>query len=113
MPPIAPKRDHALIQHGLTRNDEYYWMRNREDPKVKEYLQSENDYLEETLQHLNPLREKLFQEMKGRIREVDSSVPEKNGGFLYYTRTEANKQYPIFCPKNSNTPTTKKFLSQQ
>ena len=75
MPPIAPKRDHALIQHGLTRNDEYYWMRNREDPKVKEYLQSENDYLEETLQHLNPLREKLFQEMKDRIREVDSSVP--------------------------------------
>ncbi len=113
MPPIAPKRDHALIQHGLTRNDEYYWMRNREDPKVKEYLQAENDYLEETLQHLNPLREKLFQEMKGRIREVDNSVPEKNGGFLYYTRTEANKQYPIFCRKKDIPNAAEEILLDQ
>ncbi|HNO85826.1 MAG TPA: S9 family peptidase [Anaerolineales bacterium] len=113
MPPIAPKRDHALTQHGQTRNDEYYWMRNREDPEVKAYLQAENDYLEETLQHLNPLREKLFHEMKARIREVDHSVPEKHGDFLYYTRTEAEKQYPIFCRKKNIPNAAEEILLDQ
>ena len=113
MPPIAPKRNYALTQHGQTRNDEYYWMRHREDPEVKNYLQAENDYLEETLQHLNPLRETLFQEMKSRIREVDSSVPERHGDYLYYTRTEANKQYPIHCRKKDSPNAPEEILLDQ
>jgi oligopeptidase B len=56
----APKRDHAITQHGITRIDEYYWMREREDPQVVEYLQAENQYLEEALSHIQPLEEKLF-----------------------------------------------------
>ena len=104
--PIASKRQYTIAQHGITRNDEYYWMREREDPEVLKYLHTENEYLEEVMQHTNPLQEKLFQEMRGRIKEVDSTVPEKSGDYFYYARTEANKQYPIFCRKKGlfNTP---------
>src|SRR5437763_1947042 len=75
--PIPVKRDFPLTQHGVTRNDEYYWMRDREDPQAIKYLHDENKYLEETLKHTEPLQKILFQEMKGRIKEVESSAPEK------------------------------------
>ena len=104
--PIASKRPYTIAQHGITRNDEYYWMRERKDPEVVKYLHTENEYLEEIMQHTNLLQEKLFQEMRGRIKEVDSAVPEKSGDYFYYSRMEANKQYPIFCRKKGlfNTP---------
>ena len=104
--PLAPKRPHTITQHGQTRIDDYYWMRNRADPEVKKYLRAESDYLEEVMQHTKPLQEKLFSEMKGRIKETDSTVPEKRGGYFYYERTEAGKQYPIFCRRKdlSNGP---------
>ncbi len=95
--PVVEKRPHQIIQHGMIRNDEYYWMREREDPQVLKYLTAENDYLEEVLQHTLPLREKLFEEMKGRIKETDETVPEKIGDYLYYRRSGAGKQYPIYC----------------
>lgn len=97
--PIPPKREYNITQHSLTRNDEYYWMRNREDPEVIKYLRAENEYLDKELNQIKPLQEKLFQEMKGRLQEADSSVPEKYRDYFYYTRTEANKQYPIYCRK--------------
>ncbi len=95
--PVAEKRPYQILQHGMIRNDEYYWMRNREDPQVLKYLTAENDYLEEVLQHTLPLREKLFEEMKNRIKETDETVPEKIGDYLYYRRSVAGKQYPIYC----------------
>lgn len=95
--PTAPKRPHAITQHGQTRNDDYFWLRYREDPAVLGYLKSESEYLEEVMQHTLPLQERLFQEMKARIKESDSTAPEKNGRYYYYTRTEAGRQYPIFC----------------
>ena len=64
--PIAPKRPHEITQHGQTRSDEYFWMRYREDPAVIEYLQAENEYLEEVMQHSNPLQAQLFEEMNQR-----------------------------------------------
>ena len=88
-------------------------MREREDPEVLKYLRTENDYLEEVLQHTNPLQEKLFQEMKARIKEEDSSVPEKNRGYFYYMRTEANKQYPIFCRKKDLLEALEEVLLDQ
>ena len=97
--PTALKRQHAITQHGITRNDEYYWMREREDPEVLKFLYRENDHLKEVLKHTSSLQEQLFQEMKNRIKEVDSTVPEKSGDYFYYSRMEANKQYPIFCRK--------------
>ena len=111
--PTALKRQHTITQHGITRNDEYYWMREREDPEVLKYLRTENDYLEEVMQHTDPLQETLFQEMKARIKEADSSVPEKNGNYYYYTRTEANKQYPIFCRKKDTLEAPENVLLDQ
>ncbi|MBI3163842.1 MAG: S9 family peptidase [Chloroflexi bacterium] len=111
--PIPPKREFTLTQHGITRNDEYYWMRNREDTEAVRYLQNENLYLEETLKHLQPLQEILFQEMKGRIKEVDSSVPEKFGDYFYYTRMEAEKQYPIYCRKKGSLEAPEEILIDQ
>jgi len=111
--PVASKRPHIITQHGLSRNDEYYWMRNRDDPEVLQYLHAENEYLAGVLQHTKPLQEKLFQEMKGRIKEVDSSVPEKNGDYFYYTRTEADKQYPIYCRKKGSLAAPEELLLDQ
>lgn len=71
--PIAAKRPYAITQHGVTRHDEYYWMCERNHPEALQYLQAENEYLEEVLQHIKPLREQLFEEMKGRIKESDET----------------------------------------
>jgi oligopeptidase B len=95
--PIAPKRPYEITQHGETRVDNYFWLRYREDPEVLKYLTAQNDYLDEMMGHTRSLQETLFAEMKGRIKETDSTVPEKRGEYLYYTRTEAGKQYPIFA----------------
>src|SRR5688572_25975579 len=111
--PIPPKRDYLITQHGITRNDEYYWMREREDPEVIKYLQAENDYLDNVLSHIKPLQETLFQEMKSRIKEVDSSVPEKYKDYFYYTRTEAGKQYPIYCRKKESLDAPEEILLNQ
>src|SRR5258708_6228843 len=97
--PIASKRPHELIQHGQTRIDNYYWMRNRNDPEVIDYLHAQNAYLEEVLGASAVLRNTLYEEMKARILEDDSSVPEQRGGYFYYTRTAARKQYPLYCRK--------------
>ncbi|MBK8822272.1 MAG: S9 family peptidase [Anaerolineales bacterium] len=102
-----------MIQHGITRIDEYYWMREREDPQVVEYLQAENQYLEEALKHIQPLEDTLFQEMKGRIKEVDSSAPEKIRNYFYYTRTEADKQYPVYCRKKDTLEAPEEILLDQ
>ncbi|WKZ34238.1 MAG: S9 family peptidase [Anaerolineales bacterium] len=111
--PIPPKREFSITQHGVTRRDEYYWMREREDPQVYKYLQEENEYLENVLRPIKPLQEQLFQEMKGRVQEVDSSVPEKVGAYFYYTRTEAGKQYPIFCRKKDSIDSPEEILLDQ
>ncbi|MFN2302793.1 MAG: oligopeptidase B, partial [Anaerolineales bacterium] len=97
--PIAQKRPHKITQHGQTRDDDFFWMRNREDPALLEYLNAENDYLEEVMQHTKPLQEQLFEEMKARIKEDDESAPIKHGDYFYYTRTATGQQYPYYCRK--------------
>ena len=94
--PTAIKQPKEINQHGQIRVDNYFWMRYREDPEALKYLHAEQDYLEEVMQHTKPLQEQLFQEMKGRIKEDDSSAPEKEGEFVYYTRFETGKQYPFY-----------------
>ena len=100
--PIAPKRPYEITQHGETRVDNYFWLRYREDPEVLKYLTAQNDYLDEMMGHTRSLQETLFAEMKGRIKETDSTVPEKRGEYLYYTRTETGKQYLIFCRRKDS-----------
>jgi len=98
-PPIAkivPKID-AL--HGETRTDPYFWMREKSNPEVIQYLDAENAYTDAVLAPTKELQETLYAEMKGRIQETDLSVPYKYGGYFYYSRTEEGKQYPVRCRK--------------
>jgi oligopeptidase B len=111
--PIAPKRPKEITQHGQTRLDNYFWMRYREDAETLKYLHAEQDYLEEIMQHTGPLQEELFKEMKARIKEDDSSTPEKEGEYFYYTRFEAGKQYPFYCRKKGSLDAPEEILIDQ
>jgi oligopeptidase B len=111
--PIALKRPKEITQHGRIRVDNYFWMRDREDPEVLKYLHAEQDYLEEIMQHTKPLQEQLFLEMKGRIKEDDSSAPEKDGEYSYYTRYETGKQYPFYCRKKGDSSAPEEVLIDQ
>src|SRR5689334_11350759 len=111
--PLAAKRPYEINQHGVIRNDEYYWMRERDNPEALKYLQDENEYLEEVLQHIRPLREQLFEEMKGRIKETDQTVPEKIGTHFYYKRHAAGLQYPIYCRRKDSPNAPEEILLDQ
>jgi len=108
--PLAPKRPYEITQHGQTRLDNYFWMRNRDDPEVLKYLRAESDYLEEVMQHTLPLQESLFAEMRGRIQETDQSAPALDGGYWYYIRTEQGKQYPIYCRRRGSLGAPEEIL---
>ncbi len=111
--PVALKHPKEITQHNQTRLDNYFWMRYREDPEVLQYLHAEQDYLEEIMQHTKLLQEQLFQEMKGRIKEDDASAPEKDGDYIYYTRYETGKQYPLYCRKKGSTDASEEILLDQ
>ena len=111
--PLAPKRPHAITQHDQTREDEYFWMRNRADPAVLEYLQAENDYLAERLQHTQPLQGQLFTELKGRIKEDDESAPERRGDHFYFKRHVAGQQYPLYCRRRNALEAPEELLLDQ
>ncbi len=97
--PIAKELVHEMTIHGDTRNDEYYWMRNRENPEVIEYLNQENAYREQIMKGTEKLQERLYDEIVGRIKKDDSSVPYLLDGYYYYTRYEGEKEYPLYCRK--------------
>jgi oligopeptidase B len=96
-PPVAVKQPHAVTLHGDTRNDDYSWLAEKENPDVRAYLEAENAYAASVLAPLAPLKESLYKEMLGRIKQTDISVPCRVRGFWYYSRTEEGKQYPILC----------------
>jgi oligopeptidase B len=95
--PVAPKKPKELSIHGDVRIDDYYWMRDRSDPDTLKYLEAENAYTEAVMAPWKPLEDRLYEEILGRIRQTDLSVPAKDGDYFYYGRTEEGKQYPIFC----------------
>lgn len=111
--PIPPKRPYEMVQHGVTRVDHYYWMRDKDNPETLKYLRAESDYLEAALRHTQPLQEKLFTEMKARIKEDDASVPEKRGEYFYYQRYAAGQQYPVFCRKRGSLEAAEEILLDQ
>src|SRR5487761_1872902 len=106
VPPHAERRPVTLEAHGDTRVDEWYWLRDREDPAVVAHLKSENDYADAVLEPLVPLRDRLFDEIKARIVETDLSVPVRRGPWWYYQRTEEGKSYAVHCrrPVEDDTP---------
>jgi len=101
-PPIAKKMPKELTIHGDTRIDNYYWMNERENPEVIAYLEAENDYKDAVMKHTEPLQEKLFEEIKSKIKQEDESVPYKENGYFYYTRTVPEKEYFLVCRKKDN-----------
>ena len=96
-PPRAPQLLWAEHRHGEVRADEFHWLRDLDDPAVLHYLQAENDYAQRAMHHAEPLQDRLYYELVGRIDEADSSVPESFGRWRYYTRHEAGRQYPLLC----------------
>ena len=96
-PPVARRQPVQSVLHGDTRVDDYAWLRHKEDPEVLAYLDAENAYTDAFLQRTSALQEKLYQEMLGRIQQTDLSVPYRLRGYLYFTRTEEGKQYPLHC----------------
>ncbi|HSJ65408.1 MAG TPA: hypothetical protein VK922_16060, partial [Gemmatimonadaceae bacterium] len=101
-PPVAERRPKVDTLHGDIRVDDYFWLRNKSDPAVRAYLEAENAYAEQMLSHLAPLRETLYNEMLGRIKQTDLSVPYRDNGWWYYTRTEEGKQYPILVRRQGS-----------
>ncbi|MEY2433743.1 MAG: oligopeptidase [Acidimicrobiaceae bacterium] len=95
--PVAPRKPHVRKVHGDETVDDYYWLLDRDDPDTIAYLEAENAYTEAQTDHLAPLRDRLFEEIKARVQETDLSVPTRRGPWWYVTRTEEGKQYPIFC----------------
>lgn len=108
--PRAAERPHEITTHGHTRIDKYYWLKERENPEVIDYLNSENEYLEKVMAPVKGLRETLFTEMKGRIREDDESVPYREGSYLYYTRFVTGGEYPVYCRKKAGSDTEEVML---
>lgn len=96
-PPVAAKSAWQETRHGTVVTDDYRWLQKKTDPAVIDYLNAENAYTAAVTAPIQPLADKLFGEIKGRMQEVDLSVPVRMGNFYYYTRTEAGKQYPINC----------------
>jgi oligopeptidase B len=96
-PPQATARPHTLTAFGHDRDDPWYWLRERDDPEVRAYLEAENSYTERVLAPLEGLRSTLFEEMKARILETDMSVAARRGPWWYYGRTEEGKNYGIHC----------------
>lgn len=100
--PKAAQKPKELSVHGDTRTDKYYWLNERENPEVIDYLKAENAYLDTVLGHTKPFQEALFEEIKGRIKQDDESVPYKDNGYYYLTRYEKGKEYPIYARKKGS-----------
>ena len=109
-PPIAKKIPHKLEKHGHIRFDDYFWLNDRNNPKVIDYLKAENKYTHTQLEHTEPLQESLFEEMKSRIKEDDASVPYFYNGYWYITRYETGKDYPIYARKKENLNATEEVM---
>lgn len=111
--PVAEKHPYVSVLHGDERIDNYFWMRDRDNPKVIAYLSAENAHTESMMQHTAALQSTLYDEMLTRIKETDLSVPYRKGDFYYYSRTEEGKAYPIYCRKQGSLDATEEVLLDQ
>ncbi|SHM36469.1 S9 family peptidase [Flavobacterium xinjiangense] len=101
-PPVAKIIPKTLENLGHTRTDNYFWMNDRENPEVIDYLNKENEYYQKMTAHTKDFQKELFEEMKARIKEDDESVPYLYNGYYYITRFEKGKDYPIYSRKKES-----------
>lgn len=120
-PPTAEKKAYEIVSNGHKREDNYFWMRLTEEQKnadqkdeqtqnVLNYLNAENDYLKAKTKHTEGLQKKLYDEMVGRIKQTDESVPYKSNGYWYYNRFEEGQEYPIYCRKKGTLEAKEEIL---
>ena len=112
-PPAAHVHPRVLTVHGEIRVDDYFWLRDRSDPRVIAHLEAENSYSATVMRHTEGLQERLYQEMRGRIKEADVSAPEQLDQYYYYSRTEAGSQYPVLCRKRHGLGAEEEILLDQ
>ncbi|MEO8629542.1 MAG: S9 family peptidase [Betaproteobacteria bacterium] len=96
-PPTALRLPHTTAVHDRTLTDDYYWLRDRDDPRVRAYLEAENAYTAAVMRPIEAFQQTLYAEMLARIKETDMGVPYRYGAYMYYSRTEAGRDYPIYC----------------
>ena len=113
MTPNAPRHPVTLATNGTVRTDDWFWLRDRDNPEVLAYLAAENAHTDAWFAETGDLREQLYREMLGRIEETDLSVPERRDGWLYYSRTEEGKQYAILCRKRGNWDAPEEIVLDQ
>ena len=110
VPPQAKIIPRRLEQHGQVRIDDYYWLNDRSNPEVLAYLQKENDYSTAQGLHTADLEKTLFEEIKGRIKQTDLSVPFKQGDYVYYVRYEEGKEYTLYCRKKGSVSSPEEIM---
>ncbi len=109
-PPVAKKIPKVTEINGRKLVDNYFWLREKKNPEVKAYLEAENAYTDVVMKPTEPLQKKLYDEMLSRIKETDVDVPYQDGGYLYYSRTEAGKEYQIRCRKKGSLAAPEEVL---
>jgi oligopeptidase B len=109
-PPVAKKVPKTTEVNGRELRDNYFWLRDKQNPEVAAYLQAENAYTDAVMKPTEGLQKKLYDEMLSRIKETDVEVPYKEGNYFYYTRTEAGKQYSIYCRKKGSLDAPEELL---
>src|SRR6187549_1021372 len=109
-PPVAKIIPKTLEIHGHQRTDNYYWLNDRENAEVIDYLNQENDYYNKMTAHTKDFQKELFEEMKARIKEDDESVPYLYNGYYYITRFEKGKDYPIHSRKKGSLQAKEEIL---
>ncbi len=109
-PPMATKIPHPDTTFGDIRIDNYYWLRDKDDPDVIDYLYAENDYTDSVMKPTEALQDTLYKELVGRIQQNDLSVPVLKGDYYYYTREEEGKEYRIYCRKHGSLDSTEQVM---
>jgi len=110
LPPVAVKKNHVHEKHGDIRQDPYFWMKERENPEVVAHLKAENAYTDAVLAPTKKLQTELFEEMKSRMKQDDSSMPFRYGAYFYYSRFETGKEYPIYARKKGDLNAPEEIL---
>lgn len=105
-PPVAKKIPRELTENGNVRTDNYFWLNERENPEVIDYLKAENAYLKSVMKHTETLQAELYKEIRSRIKEQDESVPHLYNGYYYYSRTLQDTEYFLLCRKKGSLEAT-------
>jgi oligopeptidase B len=109
-PPVAEKKPKSITKHGDRRIDNYFWLREKSDTKVIDYLKAENAYTDAMTAHTAGFRDTLYKEMLARIKETDEDVPYRRGDYFYYSRTEQGKQYKIYARRKGSLSAAEEVL---